>query len=78
MLQGTKNYLEWLLKIEIPEKCGTQDVWRYINSICLSIERISIPTLSIKPKPSDISSNVLIILDLNGAQIEDFKIRLIE
>ncbi|RKF79722.1 hypothetical protein GcM3_053045 [Golovinomyces cichoracearum] len=77
VLQGTKNYLEWLYTIEMTSKrTGYDDirnVWKYIDP--QKTEKPSIPTLSARPGPMDINPTATTVSKLSIAELEDFKYR---
>ncbi|RKF54992.1 hypothetical protein GcC1_207039 [Golovinomyces cichoracearum] len=77
VLQGTKNYLEWLYTIEvISNRTGFDDIrnfWKYIDP--QKTEKPSIPNLSARPGPMDINPTVTTVSKLSPAELEDFKYR---
>ncbi|RKF55983.1 hypothetical protein OnM2_085028 [Erysiphe neolycopersici] len=78
ILHGTENFREWIYTIEMSAKFGSQDIWKYINPIWSRGESTPIPPILNKPTPCDIRQGASTALDLEGVQVEDYKLRLAE
>ncbi|KAI6245866.1 hypothetical protein HI914_05957 [Erysiphe necator] len=78
ILQGTENFLEWIYTIEMSAKVGSRDIWKYINPIRSSAESISIPSILNRPTPYDVRQGASTVSDLEGVQVEDYKLGLAE